>query len=74
MKKNDKNAENINKGESKSLDDYIQLYTQIVRELSEKLKNKKDMINDTLYHKTDLYKTLEFRKHFEHFRNQKKLF
>ena len=74
MKKNNKNTENINKGESKSLDDYIQLYTQIVRELSEKLKNKKDIISNVLFNDTDLNKTLEIRKHFEHLKNQRKLF
>ena len=74
MKKNNRNIENNNKGESKSLDDYIQLYTQIVRELSENLKNKKEMVNKILYNETDLNKTSDIRKHFEHLRNQKKLF
>ncbi|MCK4781027.1 MAG: hypothetical protein KAT57_12585 [Candidatus Lokiarchaeota archaeon] len=74
MKRNNKNVENNNKEESKSLDYYIQLYTQIVREISENLKNKKDMINDVLYNETDLNKTLNIRKQFEHLRSHKKLF
>ncbi|NVM37173.1 MAG: hypothetical protein HWN81_16360 [Candidatus Lokiarchaeota archaeon] len=67
------NAENSSKEESKSLDDNIQLYTHIVREISENLKNRKDMINKILYNETDLDKTVDIRKHFEHLRNQKKL-
>jgi len=74
MKKNNENPVNNNKEESKSLDYYVQLYTQIVRELSENLKTKKDMINDVLYNETDLNKTLNIKKHFEHLRNNRKLF
>ena len=74
MKEKNKNIKNNIPEESKTLDDYINLYTQIVRELSENLKKKSEIIQETIYTKTDLNKTLEIRKHFEHLKNQKKLF
>ena len=44
MKKKSKQAENKSEGDSKTLDDYVQLYTQIVREISENLKNKREIV------------------------------
>ncbi len=73
MKKKNKNIESNSQGESKSIDDYIQLYTQIVRELSENLKNKTEMINNISNDKTEFYKALEFRNQCEELRNQRKL-
>lgn len=74
MKKKNNNAENSSKEESKSLDDCIQLYTQIVRELSENLKEKSEIIQEALNNKTDLNKTLDYRRRFEHIKSHKKLF
>lgn len=74
MKEKNKNTKNNIPEESKILDDYINLYTQIVRELSENLKKKSEIIQETIYTKTDLNKTLDYRRRLEHLKNQKKLF
>lgn len=74
MKKKNKPAENKSEGDSKTLDDYVQLYTQIVREISENLKNKREIVQKTLNNETDLYRTLEFKKRLEHLKSDRKLF
>ena len=74
MKKKRKHAENKSEGHSKTLDDYVQLYTQIVREISENLKNKREIVQKTLNNETNLYKTLEFKKRLEHLKSDRKLF
>jgi len=74
MKKKNKHAEINIEGDSKTLDDYVQLYTQIVREISENLKNKREIVQKALYNETDLYRTLEFKKHLEHLKSDRKLF
>ncbi|MCK4480673.1 MAG: hypothetical protein KAV01_09110 [Candidatus Lokiarchaeota archaeon] len=74
MKKKNKQAENNTEGDSKTLDDYVQLYTQIVREISENLKNKREIVQKALNNETNLYKTLEFKKRLEHPKSDRKLF
>jgi len=71
MRKQNENIENKDKNESTPKDDYIQLYTQMVRELNENLKNRKELGEDVLSKKIDLYKTLHSKKRIEHHRNQK---
>ena len=74
MKKKSKHTENKSERNSKTLDDYVQLYTQVVREISENLKNKREIVQKTLNNETDLYKTLEFKRRLEHLKGDRKLF
>ena len=74
MKKKSKHTENKSERNSKTLDDYVQLYTQVVREISENLKNKREIVQKTLNHEKDLYRTLEFKKRLEHLKSDRKLF
>ncbi|MFX1400325.1 MAG: hypothetical protein ACFE8V_03650 [Promethearchaeota archaeon] len=73
MRKQNENVEDINKNESTQIDDYIQLYTQIVREFNEDLKNRKELGEDVVSKKIDLYNTLNSKKRIEIQKEQKKL-
>ncbi|MFX1401892.1 MAG: hypothetical protein ACFE8V_11695 [Promethearchaeota archaeon] len=73
MRKQNENIEDKDKKESPPVNDYIQLYAQIVRELNKDLINRKESGEDVLCKKIDLYKTLSTKKRIEPQKDQKKL-
>ncbi len=75
-----KEIEKINqiydKEESKSIDSYIQLYTQVIREVSENLKQKTNLLNIFITEESDIdniSSDAKIHKHFKKLQNSSKI-